>query len=133
MSHSYKTNSEHLDDEATETYEDPLESTDKDESLSSMRQEETSEKPIHRRTRMSKQKMQVQKYPCYPRESLSDHLHDLREREFKTDRLRQRYDIRNKDPKEISNIFMRAHVIQLKKRTEEGKLQTGMKETFEPV
>jgi len=103
--------------------------------MPSLQQEETGAKLIHKRMAVSKQKgrMSIQKYPCYPRESLSDHLHDLREREFKTDRLRQRYDIRNKDPKEISNIFMRAHVIQLKKRTEEGKLQTGMKETFEPV
>ena len=119
-------------DEANESYETPDTVADKDEVMPSMRQEETGEKPIHRRTRMSKQKgrLQVQKQPCYPRESLSDHLHDLREREFKTDRLRQRYDVRNKDPKEISNIFMRAHVQMLKKRTEEGKLQTGMKETF---
>jgi hypothetical protein len=119
-------------DEANESYETPDTVADKDEVMPSMRQEETSEKPIHRRTRMSKQKgrLQVQKYPCYARESLSDHLHDLREREFKTDRLRQRYDVRNKDPKEISNIFIRAHVQMLKKRTEEGKLQTGMKETF---
>ena len=116
-------------DEANESYETPDTVADKDESMPSMRQEETSEKPIHRRTRMSKQKGRLQVH-CYPRESLSDHLHDLREREFKTDRLRQRYDVRNKDPKEISNIFMRAHVQMLKKRTEEGKLQTGMKETF---
>jgi len=81
---------------------------------------------------MSKQKgrLQVQKYPCYPRESLADHLHKLRRREFENDRLRQKYDIRNKDPKEINNIFLRAHVIQLKKRTEEGRLEAGMKETF---
>jgi len=104
-------------DESNEAFEDPTEHEDRSEVMPSMRQEETSEKPIHRRTRMSKQKgrLQVQKQP-----SLADHLHDLREREFKTDRLRQRYDVRNKDPKEISNIFMRAHVIQLKKRTEEG-------------
>ena len=116
-------------DEANESYETPDTVADKDEVMPSMRQEETSEKPIHRRTRMSKQKgrLQVQKQP---QPSLADHLHDLREREFKTDRLRQRYDVRNKDPKEISNIFIRAHVIQLKKRTEEGKLQSGMKETF---
>ena len=44
--------------------------------------------------------------------------------------MRQRYDVRNKDPKEISNIFIRAHILQLKKRTEEGKLAAGMKETF---
>jgi len=119
-------------DESNEAFEDPTEHEDRSEVMPSMRQEETSEKPIHRRTRMSKQKgrLQVQKYPCYPRESLSDHLHDLREREFKTDRLRQRYDVRNKDPKEISNIFIRAHILQLKKRTEEGKLAAGMKETF---
>src|ERR1043165_3916272 len=121
-----------LYDESNEASEDTGADADETTLVSSMRQEETGEKPIHRRTRMSKQKgrLQVQKHPCYPRESLSDHLHDLREREFKTDRLRQRYDIRNKDPKEISNIFMRAHVQMLKKRTEEGKLQTGMKETF---
>src|ERR1051326_5278528 len=119
-------------DEANESYETPDTVADKDEVMPGMRQEETSEKPIHRRTRMSKQKgrLQVQKYPCYPRESLSDHLHDLREREFKTDRLRQRYDVRNKDPKEISNIFMRAHVQMLKKRTEEGKIAEGLKQTF---
>ena len=116
-------------DEANESYETPDTVADKDEVMPSMRQEETSEKPIHRRTRMSKQKgrVQVQKQP---HKSLADHLHDLREREFKTDRLRQRYDIRNKDPQEISNIFLRAHVQQLKKRTEEGKLEAGMKETF---
>ena len=116
-------------DESQEAYQDPYADADKDESLSSLQSQDTSEKPIHRRTRMSKQKgrLQVQKQP---QPSLADHLHDLREREFKTDRLRQRYDVRNKDPKEISNIFIRAHVIQLKKRTEEGKLQTGMKETF---
>jgi len=120
-----------LEDDET-AYQDPYADADKDESLSSLQSQDTSEKPIHKRTRMSKQKgrLQVQKHPCYPRESLSDHLHDLREREFKTDRLRQRYDVRNKDPKEISNIFIRAHVIQLKKRTEEGKLESGMKETF---
>ena len=129
MSRSYKTNSERLEDEATETYEDPTEHEDRSEVMPSMRQEETSEKPIHKRTRVSKQKgrLQVQKQP---HNSLADHLHDLREREFKTDRLRQRYDVRNKDPKEISNIFMRAHIQTLKKRTEEGRLQTGMKETF---
>ena len=118
-----------LEDDET-AYQDPYADADKDESLSSLQQENTSEKPIHRRTRMSKQKgrLQVQKQP---HNSLADHLHDLREREFKTDRLRQRYDVRNKDPKEISNIFMRAHVQMLKKRTEEGKIAEGLKQTFD--
>jgi len=50
--------------------------------------------------------------------------------EFKSDRLRRRYDLRYVDTDKVNNIFLKAHIIKLKKRTEEGKLETGMKETF---
>lgn len=110
-------------DEANETCEDPYSKPDKDEEVPSLRQEETSQKPIHRRMAVSKQKRRLQVYvnPRAEHDSLI----------FKNDSLRKRYDIRNIDPKKINNIFMRTHVEELKKRTEEGKITEGLKQTFE--
>lgn len=40
---------------------------------------------------------------------------------FKSDRLRQRYDLRYADSDRVNNIFQRGYIIKLKKETEERK------------
>ena len=98
-------------DEATETYEDTYEQPDKDETMPELRQEETSEKPIHKRTTMPKQKVQVQKQSKYRNKSEVDNIL------MKNDTIRKKYDVRYIDEKKINNIFMRAHIKQLKDRS----------------
>lgn len=48
-------------------------------------------------------------------------LEHKREMEFKSDKFRKKYDLRYQDPKEINNIFVRAHVIKLRQATEEAR------------
>ena len=60
-----KLNSSKNDDgiiyEDAETYEDTYSEPDKDETMPQLFEEETSDKPVHKRTRMSKPKVPVQK------------------------------------------------------------------------
>ncbi len=76
--------------EDAESYEDPYEYEDKDESMPELQQEKASKKFIHESSRMSKQKMQV-------------HIETARERYeatiFKNDTLRKKYDIRRQSKK----------------------------------
>ena len=45
----------------------------------------------------------------------SREIHD--ELMFKSDRFRQKYDLRNVDEKKINNIFMRSRIKQLKEKS----------------
>jgi hypothetical protein len=101
-------------DESEETYEDPFESPDKDEVMPQLRQEETSTKPIRQTSRMPKPQVSIQEHP---QTKSTREKHD--EMVFKNDTLRKKYDLRNVDEKKINNIFLRAHIRQLKQRTDE--------------
>ena len=41
--------------------------------------------------------------------------------EFKSDKFRKKYDLRYQDPEQINNFFVRAHVIKLRKATDEAR------------
>ena len=58
-------------------------------------------------------------------------LENQRNNEFKTDKFRKQNDLRNKDPKEINNIFARAHIIKLKKDTEEAEISDRTKALYD--
>lgn len=101
-------------DESQETYQDTYSEPDKDETMPELQQEETSEKPIHKRTTVPKSKMQVQKQqPKFKVMTKTEETEIM----MRNDTLRKKYDLRNKDPKEINNIFLRSHVKQLKERS----------------
>jgi len=51
-------------------------------------------------------------------------LEEKRQKEFASDRFRKQNDLRMKDPKEINNIFARAHILRLKAETEEAEIKT---------
>ncbi len=93
-------------DELNETYEDSYESPDKDEVMPELQQEETSEEPV--RAVLSVPKVWISKYR--DRKELDEIM-------FKNDTLRKKYDLRNVDESKINNIFMRAHIKQLKERS----------------
>ena len=48
-------------------------------------------------------------------------LEHKREMEFKSDKFRKKYDLRYQDPEQINNFFVRAHVIKLRKATDEAR------------
>jgi len=49
-------------------------------------------------------------------------LEHKRQMEFKSDKFRKRFDLREQDPSKINNFFVRAHIIKLRKDTEEGEI-----------
>jgi len=49
-------------------------------------------------------------------------LEEKRNKEFKSDRFRRDNDLRNKNPKEINNVFVRAHIQKLKNETLQAKI-----------
>lgn len=95
--------------------EDPSESPDAVEDMPELQQEETSTESIHKKLAVSKPKVQVRKQML--NNPLTYNREEYEQRMFKADTLRKKYDLRNKDPKEINNIFLRAHVKQLKEKS----------------
>ena len=104
-------------DEATEESEDSYSLPDKDETMPSLQETTISAKPIRKVLGVPEVPLPQQRnMKLYKSgEKTARQLHD--ERILKADKLRQKYDLRNKDPKEINDIFLRAHINKLKERS----------------
>ncbi len=105
------------EDEASETYEDSYSIPDKDETLPSLSEKTISTKPIPKILGVPEMPFSQQRNVKLYKEGdkTARQLYD--ENVFRSDKLRQKYDLRNKDPKEINDIFLRAHIAKLKERS----------------
>lgn len=108
-------------DEQDETYEDTDSIPDKDETMPSLQQETNGSKPIRKVLAVPEMQVSQQRnVKLYKSgEKTARQLHD--ERIFKSDKLREKYDLRYADSDRVNNLFLRAHINKLKKETEERK------------
>jgi len=104
-------------DEASETDEDPYSLPDKDETMPSVSETTIGAKPIRKVLGVPEMPLSQQRNVKVIKEGekTSRQLYD--ERMMRSDKIRQKYDLRNKDPKEINDIFMRAHIQRLKEKS----------------
>lgn len=104
-------------DEATETNEDPYSLPDKDETMPSMSETTVSAKPIRKVLAVPEMSFSQQRNVKVIKEGQKTSRQLYEERIMRSDKLRQKYDLRNKDPKEINDIFLRAHIQKLKEKS----------------
>lgn len=113
--------SDDIYDESQETYEDPYSDADKDETMPSLWEEPISAKPIRKVLGVPEVPLSQQRNVKLVQsgQKSSRQLHD--ERIFKSDKLRQKYDLRYADSDRVNNLFLRGHINKLKKETDERK------------
>jgi hypothetical protein len=104
-------------DEATETNEDPYGQPDKDETMPGLSETPISAKPIRKVLAVPELSFSQQRNVKVIKEGQKTSRQLYEERMLKSDKLRQKYDLRNKDPKDINDIFLRAHIQRLKEKS----------------